>query len=87
MSPKRTKTIGGRIVKEFYWAGEYPVYVDHRFTPGSFEEVCERLERDAIAEEEARRAIEGSPTDRMITDVQTPEAAPLNRAGRRDRRR
>ena len=37
MSPKRTKTIGGRIVKEFYWAGEYPVYVDHRFTPGSFE--------------------------------------------------
>lgn len=49
MDPERKCTINGRKVAEFYWAGEYPVYVDNRLVSGRYEEVCSRLEQDTKA--------------------------------------
>ena len=48
MTPSRTRTINGRKVNEYYWAGDYPVYVDNRLQPGeTFAQVCARLEAEA----------------------------------------
>ncbi len=47
MTPERTRTINGRKISEYYWAGEYPVYVDRRLVEGTFDEVCARIEREA----------------------------------------
>ena len=44
MSPERTKKIGNQIVSEYYWAGDYCVYLDHNLQEGeTFEQVCDRV--------------------------------------------
>jgi len=44
MSPEKTTKVNGQLVEQFYWAGEYPVYVDHRLVCGSFSQVVEMLQ-------------------------------------------
>jgi len=48
MSPIRKKTINGYEVKEFYWAGRYPTYVDNFKTEETFEEACDRLANQSL---------------------------------------
>lgn len=44
MSPSRRKKIGDHTVSEYYWAGDYCVYLDNRLQDGeTFEQVCDRL--------------------------------------------
>lgn len=46
MDPTRTATINGHAVREYYWAGEYPVYVDSQLRAGSFEDICAALSKE-----------------------------------------
>lgn len=50
MSPERKTEINGHKVHEYYWAGEYPVYVDNRLTVGKFEDIVERLKVEGSAD-------------------------------------
>lgn len=43
MSPDRKETVNGKLVEEYYWAGEYVVYVDHRAANGSYDKIIENL--------------------------------------------
>ena len=43
MTPERKEMIGGHKVEEYYWNRKMVVYVDNRFTEGTFRQVCERL--------------------------------------------
>lgn len=43
MSPTRKTTIDGKLVEEYYWAGEYVVYVNHFKTMFTYEQVLELL--------------------------------------------
>ena len=52
MRPERTRTINGKKVSEYYWAGEYHVYVDNQLVPGTFEAVCASLATNLPNEEE-----------------------------------
>ncbi len=45
MAPERSKTVNGHKVNEYYWAGEYPVYVNSRFYEGTFEQAVEAVEK------------------------------------------
>ena len=45
MSPERKQTIRGYSVKEYYWAGRYPCYVDNRLSAEDFDKTVERLRR------------------------------------------
>ena len=44
MQPRRKKTVNGHVVEEYYWHGDYPVYVDNKLATGTFEQVCAKLE-------------------------------------------
>jgi hypothetical protein len=44
MSPDQSKTINGILIKEFYWAGKYVVYVNHCLVTTNFEETCRQVE-------------------------------------------
>jgi hypothetical protein len=44
MTPERTKVIDDTKIEEFYWAGKMVVYVNNQLTPGSFDQVCNRLD-------------------------------------------
>jgi len=45
MEPTREVCIHGRhLVREYYWAGEYPVYLDQQLQDGkTFEQVCREV--------------------------------------------
>ena len=43
MSPERSCTVNGHKVREYYWAGEYPVFVDNRLTDHTYEEAIDLL--------------------------------------------
>lgn len=43
MNPERQKEINGHKIHEYYWNGDYPVYVDNHLEKGTFEEICERI--------------------------------------------
>ena len=43
MTPDRKVTIHGKIVEEFYWAGEYVVYIDGHAFEGSYERAIASL--------------------------------------------
>ncbi len=47
MTPEREIKVNGRVVREFYWNGGFPVSVDYAFVEGSYEEVIARLEQEA----------------------------------------
>ena len=47
---KRKKEINDRTIEEFYWHGEYPVYVDKKLVNISFERACELAENEPPAE-------------------------------------
>jgi hypothetical protein len=49
MSPERQRVIGKQKVSEYYWAGEYPVYVGNQLVHETYEQACARLEADEIA--------------------------------------
>lgn len=44
MDPDRKKIVNGVEIAEFYWAGRYVVYVEHRLADVSFEEAVRMLE-------------------------------------------
>ena len=48
MNPERKKQINGYEILEYYWHGDYPVYIDNYLTKETFEEACERLANKAI---------------------------------------
>lgn len=57
MSPERTTVINGHTVSEYYWAREFPVYVDNQLQEGeTYEQVCQRLSAD---QQEQSRGGEG----------------------------
>lgn len=45
LSPERKKEINGHIIEEFYWHGEFLVYVDHCITQETFQQACDRLQK------------------------------------------
>ena len=47
MAPERSCTVNGRVIREYYWAGEYPVYVDNRLTKCSYEDAADLLKAGA----------------------------------------
>ncbi len=43
MTPDRKQIVNGYKVEEFWWAGSFVVYIDHKLTEETFEDVIERL--------------------------------------------
>ncbi len=41
MNPSRTKTIKGKLVQQYYWAGRDVVYIDHRLVLSTFDAITE----------------------------------------------
>ena len=37
MTPEKKKQVGKHKVEEYYWAGEYPIYINNRLTSLSFD--------------------------------------------------
>ena len=50
MEARRKEEIGGHVVEEFYWHGDYPVYIDNRKTDETFKEACQRLTSNMLRE-------------------------------------
>jgi len=42
----KTAKIGDYEIYEYYWHGEYPVYVNNRLVEGNFSEVCKRIQSE-----------------------------------------
>lgn len=50
MTPERKTTIGNVLVEEFYWAGRFPCYVNHRLSADGYDDTVKKLMRgDTIA--------------------------------------
>jgi len=47
MNPERQCSINGFRIEEFYWAGDYIVYVNHGLVDGSYENACAIAEKNA----------------------------------------
>ena len=47
MQPERSCTVNGHVIREYYWAGEYPVYLDNRLTKRSYEDAVYLLKAGA----------------------------------------
>ena len=47
MQPERSCTVNDRKVSEYYWAGEYPTYVDNRLTKHSYGAAVDLLKTGA----------------------------------------
>lgn len=46
MDPTRKEVVNGRVVREYYWAGSLPVYLDYRLVVGkSFDEVVDAMKK------------------------------------------
>lgn len=43
MIPNKKRIINGHKIEEYYWAGVYPIYVDHKLVDETFKEACDRL--------------------------------------------
>lgn len=43
MSPDRKEIVNGKLVEEYYWAGQYVVYVDHYAAKGGYDKIIEKL--------------------------------------------
>lgn len=48
MRPERSAQINGQLIEEYYWAGEFIVYVNNQRFNGTFDEACERARRKAM---------------------------------------
>lgn len=48
MSPSRKREVNGHVVEEYYWAGDYVVYVDNNLVKDgrSFSKVVDDLETE-----------------------------------------
>uniref|UniRef100_A0A6H2A4Z3 Uncharacterized protein n=1 Tax=viral metagenome TaxID=1070528 RepID=A0A6H2A4Z3_9ZZZZ len=55
LKPERKKEINDRTIEEFYWHGEYPVYVDKKLVNISFERACELAENEPPAEPDCEK--------------------------------
>jgi len=49
MSPERSKTVNGKKVCEFWWAGKLVVYVDNRLYCGSFDDAVAGILSEGLA--------------------------------------
>ena len=54
MIPERKKEINGYVVEEFYWSGEYPVYVNNCLVNISFGRAYELAEKNEIFNRELK---------------------------------
>ena len=52
MNPERRTVINNHTIHEYYWHGDYPVYVDRQLVKGTYEEVCERIANQEIHQNE-----------------------------------
>jgi hypothetical protein len=57
MRPEKKRIVNGHKVEQYYWAREYPVYVDNHLveTGESFDEVCKRLAEPHPTEGQERK--------------------------------
>lgn len=55
MSPERKEMVNGKLVEEYYWAGELIVYVDHYAATGRYETVVDKIRRNEPVKMDARR--------------------------------
>ena len=46
MNPERSKEINDHLIEEYYWHGEWPVYVDNQLVNISFERACMLAENE-----------------------------------------
>lgn len=51
MNPERRTVINGHEIHEYYWHGDYPVYVDNKLEKGTFEEICERIANKSLKDD------------------------------------
>lgn len=51
MTPARKTTIGETEIKQYYWAGEWPVYVNSQLSDLTYEEAIEAAERERVQAE------------------------------------
>lgn len=49
MRQSRSCEINGRRIEEYYFAGEWVVYVDNKFVGNDYESICKRILADALA--------------------------------------
>ena len=47
MAPERSCTVNGHVIREYYWAGKYPVSLDNRLTKHSYEDAVDLLKAGA----------------------------------------
>ena len=50
MKPKSETVIKGHVVREYYWAGEHPCFVDKQLVTAGYDEVVRMIERGEIPE-------------------------------------
>lgn len=43
MTPERSTVIDGHKIEEFYWAGDYTVYVDNHLVREDYDRACKLL--------------------------------------------
>jgi hypothetical protein len=46
MTPDKKKTVNGRKVEQYYWAGKNVVYIDNCLFDGTFDEAVHRVETE-----------------------------------------
>ena len=47
MTPERKKIIANTIITEYYWAGDFVVYVNNKITDKTFNEACNEILKEA----------------------------------------
>ena len=55
MNPERSKEINNHLIEEYYWHGEWPVYVDNKLVNISFEEACRCAENEQSNQPDRKR--------------------------------
>lgn len=48
MTPERKTYVDGHLVEEFYWNGKMVVYVDHRATELSYDDIVYTLKTERL---------------------------------------
>lgn len=54
MQPQRKCTINGKLIEQYYWAGELVVCVDHYAVETTYDQAVEAIRREAEQEGKAK---------------------------------
>lgn len=66
LNPDRKKEINGHLIEEFYWHGEYLIYVDSKLVNISFTHACELAAKEPGIED---GQAESSGDSRYMQDI------------------